>query len=160
MPDAALRSLKVAGPAVARLFRARLCLCAVQVLMLTSWGLLLPLLLVLPFGGMLPPRAGDAVGYLMAGCLLGGFLLCIPEAYFRRRRESAQQDAFGDVQSALGRLRAGWNLEWESPYAGAGPERLISFGSWNERFEWRVSYRRGALLLTEIPAGEHEVDEE
>lgn len=160
MPDAALRSVEVTGPAVARVARARRRCAAVQVLILASWGLLLPLLLLLPFGSILPPRAGDAVGYLMAGCLLGGFLLCIPEAYFRRRRESAQHQAFGDVEAALARVRAGWNLEWESPYNGAGPERLISCGSWKERFEWRVTYRGGTMLLTEIPAAEHEEDDE
>ncbi len=128
--------------------------------MLGSWSLLLPLLLLLPFGTLLPPRVGDAVGYLMAGSLLLGFLLWIPEAYFRRRKEAAQHEAFSDVEAALATVRAGWNLEWYAPYGGVGRERLVSHGSWKQRFEWRLAYRGGIMLLTEIPAAEHEDDDD
>ena len=160
MTEAALRSLEVTGPAVARLARARRRCAVVQGLMLTCWGLLLPLLLLLPFGTMLPPQAGDALGWLMAGSLLLGFLLWIPEAYFRRRKEAAQHKAFSDVEAALATLRAGWQLEWYAPYAGIGRERLVTRGSWKQRYEWRVTYRGRTMHLTEIPAAEHEEDDE
>lgn len=160
MAEVALRSIEVTSPAVARLARVRRRCAAVQWLMLTSWGLLLPLLLLLPFAEMLPPRAGDAVAWLLVGCLALGFLLWIPESYLRRRREAAQHKAFGDVEAALARVRAGWQLEWYAPYSGAGRERLVSRGSWKQRFEWRVAYRGGTMLLTEIPAAEHEQDDD
>jgi len=129
----------------------------VQAMMLTSWGLLLPLLLLLPFGRWLPPRAGDAVVYLLVGSFLLGFLLWIPESYFSRRKEAAQHKAFSEVEAALARVRAGWQLEW---YGGARRERLVSRGSWKQRFEWRVAYRGGTMVLTEIPAAEHEEDDD
>lgn len=160
MADGTLRSVEVSTPAVAKVARVRRRCAAVQWLMLASWGLLLPLLLLLPFAEMLPPRAGDAVAWLLVGCLLLGFLLWIPESYLRRRREAAQHEAFGDVEAALSRVRAGWQLEWYAPYSGAGRERLVSRGSWEQRFEWRVAYRGGTMVLTEIPAAEHDEDDD
>ncbi|MFF2677792.1 hypothetical protein ACFVRT_14545 [Arthrobacter koreensis] len=160
MAEPVLHAVEVTGPAAARLARARRRTAVVQAMMLGSWGLLLPLLLVLPFGTWLPPRAGDAVAYLLVGSFMLGFLLWIPEAYFRRRKEAAQHAAFSDVEAALARLRAGWQVEWYAPYGGIGRERIVSRGSWKQRFEWRVEYRGGTMLLTEIPAAEHEEDDD
>ena len=159
MEGRTLRTLEVSTPATVRLSRARRRTAATQVLILICWGLLLPLILMLPFEGLLPAPVNEAVAFLLVACLLLGFALCIPEGHFRKRQIVARHAAFPEVESALGRLRAGWELEWNAPYGAFGRERLVSLGSWKERFEWRVSYRGGAMHLTEIPAAEHETDE-
>lgn len=159
MAEAVLRSVEVAGPAVVRLARARRRRMAAQILMLASWALLLPAILLALLSGLLPPLIGEAGSYLLVVCFLLGFALWIPESFFRRREEAARHKAFPEVESALVRLRAGWEMEWHSPY-GPGRERLVSRGSWKQRFEWRVAYRGGTMFLTEIPAAEHEEDDD
>jgi len=130
-----------------------------QVLMLASWALLLPAILLVLLSGLLPSLIGDIAGYLLVVCFLLGFALWIPESFFRRREEAARDAAFPEVETALQRLRAGWQLEWYVPY-GLGWDRLVSRGTWKQRFEWRVAYRGGTMLLTEIPEAEHEEDDE
>jgi len=160
MDGGTLRSVEISSPAIARLVREQRRLAATQMLMLTSWGLLLPLLLVLPFEALLPAQAADAVGYLLAGCLVLGFVLWIPENFFRKRLEKARHRAFPEVEAALAALRAGWELEWYAPYAGIGRERLVTRGSWKQRYEWRVAYRGRTMVLTEIPPEQHEEDDD
>lgn len=159
MDSGTLRSLEVTGPAVARMARARRRRMTAQVLMLASWVLLLPAILLVLLSGLLPPLIGEAAGYLLVVGFLLGFALWIPESFFRRREEAARHKAFPEVESALAGLRAGWQLEWYVPY-GLGWDRLVTRGSWKQRFEWRVVYQGGTMLLTEIPAAEHQEDDD
>ena len=111
MDGGTLRSVEISSPAIARLVREQRRLAATQMLMLTSWGLLPPLLLLLPFEALLPAQAADAVGYLLAGCLVLGFVLWIPENFFRKRRRKPG---------------TGPSRKWKLPWPRCGPA-----GSWS-----------------------------
>ena len=158
--SAVLRTTTVSGPEVRRLNRLRRAIRWVRIGIIGPWLLLAPLLLSLLFESVMPAALKEAVGYLLAGCLLVPFGLWPVETFLERREHKARMAVFPRAVSALSALRAGWNVEWSVPSGLGSKERLTSRGAWKRRHEWVLDYRADLLMITELPEHEHEHDDD
>ncbi|CEA06775.1 hypothetical protein BN1051_00123 [Arthrobacter saudimassiliensis] len=155
-----LRTATVRGPEVRRLNRAGTALRRIRWAMLLLWGLLLPLLPMLLLESLLPGAVMEVVGYLLVICLLGPFGLWPVEHALERRAFRARMKVFPQVEKALAALRAGWGIEWVVGGGRGSRERLISRGTWKQKYEWALDYSGDQLTITELAPHEHDNDDD